>query len=229
MNRWKTTESVTNEAEIIHFGGNVYAELRPPMAASLISSRACTRAGVPKHEVPRGRDNLMPILLQAVHTRAQREEGGGRGERGRCRPQDSSTLSVTRLAMYQFKPFCTWLTLTCVALNPGRRCTWKSAGQLWELCHWDTPQALGGELLPSALIPAILLPSWLKGKDTRTPTWTFSVWKETIEKQLRIHLFVFYSKIQGTPWISQVDYLRDKVNGLYRSYGMNIIVEGSLQ
>ena len=100
----------------------------PGWRASLISSRAYIRAGVPRHEVPQDGDNLMAILFQAVHTRARREEGGGRGERGRCQPRDSSTLSVTRLAVYQFKPFCTRLTLTCVALNPGRRWTWNSAG-----------------------------------------------------------------------------------------------------
>lgn len=32
MNHWKTTESVTNDAEITHFGGNVYAEWPPPTA-----------------------------------------------------------------------------------------------------------------------------------------------------------------------------------------------------
>lgn len=53
MNRWKTTESVTNEAEIIHFGENVYVELNSLMAGrSVISSSVCMGGGLLKHEVP---------------------------------------------------------------------------------------------------------------------------------------------------------------------------------
>ena len=72
----------------------------PRWRAPLISSGTSVCAGVPEHEVPQEGDNLMAILFQVAHTKAQRGEGGGRGESGRCQPQDSSTLSVTQLAMY---------------------------------------------------------------------------------------------------------------------------------
>ena len=52
MNHWKTTESVTNEAEIIHFGGSICAELHPRWLASLINSSLCSWVEVPEHEVP---------------------------------------------------------------------------------------------------------------------------------------------------------------------------------
>lgn len=53
----------------------------PRWRAPLISRRTSVCGGVPKHEVPPDGDNLMASPFQAAHTKAQREEGGGPGER----------------------------------------------------------------------------------------------------------------------------------------------------
>lgn len=98
MNHWKTTESVTNEAEIIHFGGYVCAELRFRWLASLISGSTCSLVEVRKHEVSQQGGTLMAILFQTAHTRAQGD--GGVGEKVGGQAQGASTSSVTSLSIY---------------------------------------------------------------------------------------------------------------------------------
>lgn len=85
MNHWKTTGSVTNEAEIIHFGGYVCAELRFRWLASLISGSTCSLVELPEHEVPQQGGTLMAIVFQTAHTRAQGDGGVGEGEEDRLR------------------------------------------------------------------------------------------------------------------------------------------------
>lgn len=76
MNRWKTAGSVTNEAEIIHFGGNVYVELHPRRWAPLISGRTSVRGGAPEHEGPGGGGDVMAFLFQPLTPQlAGRKEG----------------------------------------------------------------------------------------------------------------------------------------------------------
>lgn len=81
MNHWKTTESVTNQAEIIHFGGNVYLELHSLMGClSVISNSICMGGEVLKHEVPIELKTSSTILSSAANTREEKEGSGGRGE-----------------------------------------------------------------------------------------------------------------------------------------------------
>lgn len=79
MNHWKTTESVTNQAEIIHFGGNVYLELHSLMGClSVISNSICMGGEVLKHEVPIELKTSSTILSSAANTEEEKE-GRGRG------------------------------------------------------------------------------------------------------------------------------------------------------
>lgn len=65
MNHWKTTESVTNEAEIIHFGENVYVELHSLMGSrSVISDSICMGGKELKHEVPKSGILQLPFSSQ---------------------------------------------------------------------------------------------------------------------------------------------------------------------
>lgn len=70
---------MTNEAEIIHFGGNVAVELPSGRWAPLISGRTAARGGVSEREGPRGGGDVMAIPFHAAHTKARREEGGAAG------------------------------------------------------------------------------------------------------------------------------------------------------
>lgn len=72
MNHWETTESVTNEAETIHFGANVCG-IASPRPAGLPSPRG--REQVPEGDMARGRG-----LRWQFSSRAQGR--GGRRERG---------------------------------------------------------------------------------------------------------------------------------------------------
>lgn len=85
MNHWKTTGSVTNEAEIIHLGGCVCAELRFRWLASLISGSTCSLVELPEHEVPQQGGTLMAILFQTAHIRAQGVGDVGEEEGDRLR------------------------------------------------------------------------------------------------------------------------------------------------
>lgn len=69
---------MTNEAEIIHFGGYVCAELRFRWLTSL-SGSTCSSVEVPEHEVPQQGGTWMAILFQTALTRARVD--GGVGER----------------------------------------------------------------------------------------------------------------------------------------------------
>lgn len=98
MNHWKTTESATNEAERIHFGGNVYVELHSLMAGlSLAAPRAC---GVGHRSLKSLQsEDLMAILFQAAPTQSQREGGREGGvEGGNGWQLDPSTWSVTQFS-----------------------------------------------------------------------------------------------------------------------------------
>lgn len=79
MNHWKTTESVTNQAEIIHFGGNVYLELHSLTGShSVISGSICMGGKEPKHEVPTELKTSSAILSSAVNTKGMGGVGWGR-------------------------------------------------------------------------------------------------------------------------------------------------------
>jgi len=72
MNHWKTTESVTNEAEIIHFGENVYVELHSLMGScSVISHSICMGGRELKHEVPKEWDTSTAILFPTAYTKVE--------------------------------------------------------------------------------------------------------------------------------------------------------------
>lgn len=81
MNHWKTTESVTNEAEIIHFGGKVCAELHPRCLAPRRRSVGSGEVEVPEREVPAPGGTSMAISFPTAHIGAR-----GPGARGRVRP-----------------------------------------------------------------------------------------------------------------------------------------------
>lgn len=72
MNHWKTTESVTNEAEIIHFGENVYVELHSLMGSlSVISDSICMGGKELKYEVPKAWDTSTAILFPTLNNKAE--------------------------------------------------------------------------------------------------------------------------------------------------------------
>lgn len=69
MNHWKTAESVTNQAEIIHLRENVYLELHSLMGSlSVISSSICMGGEELKHEVPIVLKTSSTILPSAANT-----------------------------------------------------------------------------------------------------------------------------------------------------------------
>lgn len=79
MNHWKTTESVTNQAEIIHFGENVYLELHSLMGSlSVINDSICMGGKELKHEVPTELKTSSTILSSAVNTQRKGGDGWGR-------------------------------------------------------------------------------------------------------------------------------------------------------
>lgn len=76
MNHWETPESVTNEAEIIHFGGKVYTELRSLTAGCLISDPLLLGGSM---EPSRARPLGDSSLAKSSHGRSK----GGRREEWR--------------------------------------------------------------------------------------------------------------------------------------------------